>query len=139
MRDQPGRETVQLSVLLVEDSQGFAYLVREFLEEWLGAAVVIAHFEYLAKAFEHLRETQVDVILLDQSLPDSDSTQTLPRMMKAAAATPVIVLSGLSPSPDHSTTRLVSYLDKRHLTPDSLASAILAAVPSLSADRTENC
>jgi two-component system NtrC family sensor kinase len=84
----------QLKVLLIEDNPGDAHLIRHMLAE---AKEMVFHLESadsLSAGMEHLTEAQVDLILLDLSLPDSYGIETFHKAYAQAAGVPIVVLSG---------------------------------------------
>jgi PAS domain S-box-containing protein len=84
-----------VSVLLVEDNPEDARLVEILLSEASSSiSFAVVHAERFDEALERMRETEFDVILLDLSLPDSSSLETVTRMRVAAPRTPMVVLSG---------------------------------------------
>ena len=80
-------------VLFIEDSPGDARLVREELGA-AGAGIRLAWVERLDDGLAHLAGEPVDAVLLDLSLPDSSGLETLARVLEAAPAVPVIVMTG---------------------------------------------
>ncbi|RMD78702.1 MAG: response regulator, partial [Gammaproteobacteria bacterium] len=84
-----------LRLLLVEDHPGDARLIRLALAE-SGGAFRVEHLERLAPALVRLRSEAYDAVLLDLSLPESSGLDTLRRVLEAAPAVPVVVLSGLA-------------------------------------------
>lgn len=74
-------------ILLVEDSPTQAEMARLRLEA-RGASVVLA--ADLAGALEQLRQAEIDVILLDLTLPDSSGLETFYRI-RAACDAPVVI------------------------------------------------
>jgi two-component system, cell cycle response regulator len=85
-------------VLLVEDNPGDARLVRESLNEGLPGQFLVRVAESLSQALETLRTAadEVDVVLLDLSLPDSQGLETYRAVHALAPAVPILVLSGLN-------------------------------------------
>ena len=83
-----------LSILLVEDNPGDARLVEIVLEtvDMDLSGLVVA--ENLETALDHIRETMPDLVLLDLTLPDSHGIETVRKIRAAAAALPIIVLTG---------------------------------------------
>ena len=79
-------------VLLVEDDPGFASLVEQMLR---GADMGVKSVGLLAAAREHLREAEVDCVLLDLSLPDARWLEGVEALRDAAPELPLVVLSGL--------------------------------------------
>jgi signal transduction histidine kinase/HPt (histidine-containing phosphotransfer) domain-containing protein len=84
-----------IRVLLVEDNLPDARLIAELLRE-SGELFAVTHCERLAEAQEHLRGRPPEAVLLDLSLPDSQGLATLERVLAAAPAVPVLVLTGLA-------------------------------------------
>lgn len=93
-----------LTVLLVEDNTGDARLVEEMLKdarrEWEDDAespddVNLLHATTLSAGREHLGKRDVDVVLLDLGLPDSQGLDTLRAVLDETDHIPVIVLTGL--------------------------------------------
>src|SRR3954469_23853562 len=88
-------------VLLVEDSAADVDLIREALEDAAldpvldGPALRLEQVDRLAAALERLKLGDIDIVLLDLSLPDSHGFDTFVRLERAAPRTPIVVLSGL--------------------------------------------
>ncbi len=80
-----------IRLLLVEDDEGDAILVREHLAD-AGLDVDLAWARTLDEAIDQL---QVDLVLLDLGLPDAMGISALERLL-AAGAPAVVVLTGLS-------------------------------------------
>jgi phosphoserine phosphatase RsbU/P len=99
-----------IRVLLIEDNPADVDLIKEALEEadlsvTIDAPqVALEHVARLAQGLQRLRGTgdaptvdvDVDVVLLDLSLPDSQGLETFVRLERVAPSTPIIVLSGLA-------------------------------------------
>ena len=83
-------------ILLVEDNPGDARLLRFSLEEAQSLRFELVHAPRLSEALEHVRDGAFDVVLLDLSLPDAHGMETVRRMLQAAPAVPIIVLTGLT-------------------------------------------
>jgi PAS domain S-box-containing protein len=84
----------QLTVLLIDDNPEDVRLIREMLAE---AKDIVFHLEAsdgLSAGLEQLAKTQVDLILLDLSLPDSQGIATFRKVYAQAAGMPILVLSG---------------------------------------------
>lgn len=56
--------------------------------------VVVA--DRLSHGLDELSRSDVDLVLLDRTLPDSSGLETFDRLHAAAPTTPVVVLSGLT-------------------------------------------
>jgi len=81
-------------ILLVEDNVPDARLIAELLRE-SGEPLAVAHCACLAEAEAYLRSSPPEAVLLDLSLPDSHGLPTIERILTAAPALPVLVLTGL--------------------------------------------
>jgi signal transduction histidine kinase len=91
--DAPAPPVVRTRVLLVEDDPGDAALVRALLNERPGFEVLVR--PRLSDALDTLETVaDVDVALLDLSLPDSDGLDTVHRWRARARDLPVVVLTG---------------------------------------------
>jgi signal transduction histidine kinase len=82
-----------MRVLLVEDNEDDALLIRETLSE---TTIEIECAERLSKALEQLAKARFDAVLLDLSLPDAHGLETLGRMRRDGPSVPIVVLSGLN-------------------------------------------
>jgi serine phosphatase RsbU (regulator of sigma subunit) len=82
------------TLLLVEDDDGDAVLVREELE-FVGAPVRILRAGSAAEAAA-LAGPDVDCILLDLNLPDAEGLDALARVQDAAPGLAVVVLTGFA-------------------------------------------
>ena len=58
-------------VLLIEDNPGDAELVKEALQDVPGGAFQVHHAEALLPGLDRLAREDIDLVLLDVSLPDS--------------------------------------------------------------------
>lgn len=87
-------ETVR--ILLVEDNPGDARLLRETLRDADSLPFRLVHAPRLSDALELVATEAPDVVLLDLSLPDAHGMDTVGRMLRAAPAVPIIVLTGLA-------------------------------------------
>ncbi len=94
--NQPaGTQQPPLKVLLVEDNPGDARLIQELLLEARWGEFRTSVADSLAGALEALKSDEVQLILLDLSLPDSQGIETFHKVAQAAPLIPLIVLSGL--------------------------------------------
>jgi signal transduction histidine kinase/CheY-like chemotaxis protein len=84
-----------MRVLLVEDNEGDADLVRAALGGARGADIELAHVTRIDTARERLESERFDVVLLDLSLPDAHGFDGLARLQRAALNAPIVVLTGL--------------------------------------------
>jgi len=81
-------------VLLIEDNPGDARLLREYLS---GAAgdFTLEWADCLAAGLEVLARGNIDVVVLDLSLPDSRGLETFTRVRTDAPQVPIVVISGI--------------------------------------------
>lgn len=91
--NSPAYSAARLRVLLVEDDEGDAFLVRELLAE-AGASFDLVVASTLRDA--RLRMAGVDCILLDLGLPDAEGIDGLRRLLAIAGSAAVCVLTGRS-------------------------------------------
>src|SRR5690349_3456898 len=88
--------TVQrINLLLVEDNQGDADLLRELLSE-VALHIRLTHVQRLKDALRMLTLLSFDVILLDLSLPDAQGFTPIQRVHHIAPHLPIVVLTGIS-------------------------------------------
>ncbi|MCL4294135.1 MAG: response regulator [Anaerolineae bacterium] len=84
-----------IRILLIEDNPGDARLLRELMAEVEGVRFQLTHVDRLSAGLTRLAEGDMDVILLDLSLPDSQGPDTLTRLQDGAPGVPIVVLTGL--------------------------------------------
>lgn len=85
-----------VNVLLIEDNEEHVQFLRKLL-----ATSELTTFELhtasdIARGLERLKDTGIDLILLDLTLPDSDGLETFIRVIEAAPDLPLVVLSGIN-------------------------------------------
>ncbi|AFZ15012.1 multi-sensor signal transduction histidine kinase [Crinalium epipsammum PCC 9333] len=83
-------------IVLVEDNPEDAHLVREMLIDVGAEQFKVMHVKQLSEAFEHITSDDCDLVLLDLSLPDGQSLDTLLQMQVFAPTIPIMVLTNLS-------------------------------------------
>lgn len=84
-----------MRVLLIEDNEDDAQLIREALTEPSSQITGLAWADRLETGFARLAEGPVDAVLVDLSLPDSHGLDTVDHVRARAQDAPVIVLTGL--------------------------------------------
>ena len=90
--------TPPINVLLVDDEPAQAWLVQEHLRamsEKAGKAIHFFHTESLNNGIQRLSEGDVDVLLLDLSLPDSIGLETLTKAHSKFPNLPIVVLTSM--------------------------------------------
>ena len=80
-----------ISVLLIEDNPIHARL----LQGLLSSSFVVERVDHLAVGLERLAAGNIDVVLLDLVLPDSQELVTFERVKEVVPQVPVLVLTGL--------------------------------------------
>ncbi len=84
-----------LTILVVEDNPGDLFLLEELLR---GTSLSVQHLlkvNSASAAQKILQQEEVNLVLLDLSLPDSSGLQSYELIHEFAASIPVIVLTGL--------------------------------------------
>jgi PAS domain S-box-containing protein len=82
------------SILLVEDNYDDFDLLEFQLASFKDAGLSLTHSECLAAALLELTHGDIELILLDLSLPDSTGLDTVKKIRQAAPLIPLIVLTG---------------------------------------------
>lgn len=81
-------------ILLIEDNLGDVRLIREMLTEAGEGAFELEHAARLSTALEYLEKEDIDVLLLDLSLPDAQGLDSFLGVQPQASGVPVLVLTG---------------------------------------------
>jgi serine phosphatase RsbU (regulator of sigma subunit) len=127
-------------ILLVEDDEGDALLVRECLFEAGALAADVRWVRTMMDGRLALLEHGPQCVLLDLGLPDAEGLSAVHLLVAEAADTPVIVLTGRN---DRGTGDAAvaagaqDYLVKDDITPDLLGRAVRYAVERKRAQQTE--
>ena len=82
-------------VLLVEDNPGDVRLIAELLSDYRDQFRLDAHATRLSDAEKAVERADVDLVLLDLSLPDSHGFETFERLLSHGRTLPILVLSGV--------------------------------------------
>ena len=82
-------------LLLVEDNEGDARLLREMFKEQIPLNTELTHVASMVEAEQHLANSTVDLILLDLGLPDAQGLGAVRRARAMAPRVPLVVLTGL--------------------------------------------
>lgn len=85
-----------IRILLIEDNPGDARLIREALAEAGSTQVRLETADDLKTGFAVLEKGNIDLILLDLTLPDSQGLETVSRVHHQAPEVPIVVLTGLN-------------------------------------------
>ena len=78
---------------MIEDNPGDARLIQEMLSEEKLAVNNIVHVDRLSKGINRLTNGNIDAVLLDLGLPDSQGLGTFEKMHAAAETIPIIILT----------------------------------------------
>ncbi len=81
----------QTVILLVEDSEGLAHIVRRLLTRAGFAVDVAASGE---EALDYLKDSQPSLLLLDYYLPDMEGSEVVTRLRAQGNRLPFIVMTG---------------------------------------------
>ena len=88
-------EESAVHILLVEDDEDDAFLLRATLSEVKSGRFELVRAKRLDEAISLAKGARCDVALLDLSLPDSSGLETFVKLHQAAPRLPVVVLTGL--------------------------------------------
>ncbi len=86
-------DTKLIKVLLIEDNPGDARLIREMIAEAGRANFKVEWVDRLTQGLERLASGDINIVLTDLGLPDSQGLNTLIRIQEQAADLPVVVLT----------------------------------------------
>lgn len=84
-----------LRILLVEDDENDAFLIRRNFKRTGGEDFQVNHTASLSDASKLLEATEIALILLDLNLPDSRGYATFERIYAQHPEVPIIVISGI--------------------------------------------
>ena len=84
-----------IRVLLVEDGRKDARLIQTMLGAVTSVAFEVEYVDRLSGALKSLDQGDIDVILLDLSLPDSQGLDTFTKIQAKAPNVPAVVMTGL--------------------------------------------
>ena len=85
-----------IRVLLVEDNPAHVVMVQEMLASVGDSAFDLEQAGRLSSGLERLGAGDVDAVLLDLCLPDSQGFDTFAKLHARSPDTPIVVLSGLN-------------------------------------------
>ena len=120
-----------INVLLIEDDRGYARLIRQMIEDRMGEYVNSDHVVSLGEGLNQLDNNDVDVVLLDLILPDSEGLDTFLRVNQAAPDTSIVILTSIEDEQvalDALKAGVQDYLYKGEINPNILVRAIRYAV-----------
>jgi PAS domain S-box-containing protein len=82
-------------VLLVEDNPGDVRLIEELLADYRDQFLIDAHVARVTEAEVAVERADIDLVLLDLSLPDSQGFETFERLLGHGRNVPILVMSGV--------------------------------------------
>ena len=85
-----------MKILLIEDNPGDARLIREMLAEAETGSFALEWVPRLSDGLERLNQGEIDMVLLDLGLPDSQGLDTFIKAQAQAPQVPFVVLTGLA-------------------------------------------
>jgi PAS domain S-box-containing protein len=85
----------EIKVLMIDDSPGYARLIREMLSAAGACPHSFDHSATLSDGIGTLRRNSYDIILLDIGLPDSNGLESISKIKRLAPRTPIVMLTGL--------------------------------------------
>ena len=83
-----------MKILLIEDNAADVRLIKEFLKKSATFQYDLYSFSRLSEGLDYLNNNEIDVILLDLTLPDSDKESTLDIILEYTSKYTVIILTG---------------------------------------------
>jgi PAS domain S-box-containing protein len=86
---------IPIKILLVEDNPGDARLIREMLAKAEPGSFALDWVPRLSDGLERLSQGEIDLVLLDLGLPDSQGLDTFFRAYAQAPEIPFVLLTGL--------------------------------------------
>lgn len=84
-----------MNILMLEDNPADVRLIYELLKNVGGARYHFEQAGWLAQGVERLRTNNIDIVLLDLGLKDSQGMDTLLSVSRMATNLPVIIMTGL--------------------------------------------
>ncbi|CAN5319142.1 PAS domain S-box protein [soil metagenome] len=91
-------QVLSYRILLIEDNEDDAELLIHQLGTLISQGLTVEHCTTLAAGLRCLEKGATDLIVVDLSLPDSESSSTVASVHRVAPGLPIIVLTGLDDS-----------------------------------------
>ena len=88
-------EIKTINILLVEDNSDDVFFLERMLQKDTGTHFRLDAVSNLAAGLSRLQDADIDVILLDLTLPDSKRMETFRAVKAKANGRPIIILSGV--------------------------------------------
>ena len=83
----------EIKVLLIEDDKDQALIIGKMLKVSRKASFLINTTDTLTKGLQCIAKNDIDVILLDLTLPDSIGLDTFGRVHAHAPRTPIVIMT----------------------------------------------
>ncbi|WP_108661658.1 response regulator [Acuticoccus kandeliae] len=118
-------------LLLIEDNEADAELVRAYLSESARDHYEVHHVSRMSEAIKALKSLNVDVVLLDLRLPDSVATEGVGTIRDEIGDIPILVLTGMTDEDlalECINAGAQDYLFKNEMQPNGLRRAIGYAI-----------
>ncbi len=93
--EELAQEKHRLVILIVEDDPDDLYLIRQYLSEDYRRTYELHSQNSLSAALIFLKSHQVDLVLLDLGLPDSEGLESLQILVRENSDMPIVVLTGV--------------------------------------------
>lgn len=84
-----------INILLIEDNPPDCRLIEEYLKESEAFKFTLLLAGRLSTGFDHISKKDLDIILVDLGLPDSQGIATVEKVLKKETGLPIIILTGL--------------------------------------------
>jgi DNA-binding NarL/FixJ family response regulator len=84
----------KIKILLIEDNKGDARLIHELLKEIQYFGYTLEWRENLSAGIQAMQKTDLDLLLLDLTLPDSQGLETVLHVLSQTPDVPIVVLTG---------------------------------------------
>src|SRR5271157_3546449 len=85
-----------IRLLIVEDNPVDVLSLKDALQQSKGTNFAVSHVETLGEAKGFLEKQDIDVLVLDLGLPDSQGLETFMKVQEYAPNLPIVVVSGLN-------------------------------------------
>jgi len=84
-----------MQILLIEDNKGDVRLIQEMISDLPDAPFELIHAKDLSEGLQQLEQNNIQLILLDPTIPDSMGLDTIDHACARAPGLPIVVLTGL--------------------------------------------
>jgi DNA-binding Lrp family transcriptional regulator len=124
-------ENKKIKILLIEDNNADIRLIDELLKKATDFSYEIKSCIRLSDGLDTFKKNGYDIILLDLTLPDSDRTSTLEKVLEYTPKIPIIILTGLDDKEialESLKKGIQDYLVKDELTTNLLTRSILYGI-----------